>query len=161
MYSKCGEIHMPRRMFDRMWVMDEVSWATMMVAYVQHGCYFEVLELFDKITHDPFREIESELRAERSLVKKREPKESHVEPDLINLVPTFVKDLVLLLWNDKFYAGRPTQTQGKDLLVSCYSILAIILNRSGAAQNELLLLEWNVKTHTISVISQYVDAGPL
>ncbi|XP_058738917.1 uncharacterized protein LOC131610877 isoform X3 [Vicia villosa] len=40
-------------------------------------------------------------------------------------------------------------------------VLAIILNRKGAALNELLLLEWNVKSHTISVISQYVDAGPL
>ncbi|CAK8544226.1 unnamed protein product [Lathyrus sativus] len=40
-------------------------------------------------------------------------------------------------------------------------VLAIILNRRGAALNELLLLEWNLKAHTISVISQYVDAGPL
>ncbi|KAL5060463.1 hypothetical protein RYX36_032067 [Vicia faba] len=40
-------------------------------------------------------------------------------------------------------------------------VLAIILNRNGAAQNELLLLEWNVKAHTVSVISQYVDTGPL
>ncbi|CAI8599018.1 unnamed protein product [Vicia faba] len=131
MYSKCGEIHMARRMFDRMWVMDEVSWATMMVAYVQHGCYFEVLELFDKITHDPFREIESESRAERSLVKKREPKEIHVEPDLINLVPTFVKDLVLLLWNDKFCAGRPTQTQAYNIFEVPNSLGLAFLFRAG------------------------------
>ncbi|XP_050885321.1 pentatricopeptide repeat-containing protein At2g39620 [Lathyrus oleraceus] len=49
MYSKCGEIHLAHRIFDRMRVMDDVSWATMMAGYVQHGCYFEVLELFDKI----------------------------------------------------------------------------------------------------------------
>lgn len=41
------------------------------------------------------------------------------------------------------------------------SISVIILNRKGAALNDLLLLEWNVKAHTISVISQYVDAGHL
>lgn len=40
-------------------------------------------------------------------------------------------------------------------------VLAIILNRRGALLNELLLLEWNVKAHIISVISQYVEAGPL
>ncbi|KAK2418647.1 Cleavage and polyadenylation specificity factor (CPSF) A subunit protein [Trifolium repens] len=40
-------------------------------------------------------------------------------------------------------------------------VLAIILNKRGALLNELLLLEWNVKAHTISVISQYVEAGPL
>lgn len=33
--------------------------------------------------------------------------------------------------------------------------------RRGALLNELLLLEWNVKSQTIFVISQYVEAGPL
>ncbi|XP_027188726.1 uncharacterized protein [Cicer arietinum] len=40
-------------------------------------------------------------------------------------------------------------------------LLAIILNRRGALLNELLLLEWSVKARTISVISQYVEDGPL
>ncbi|XP_058765225.1 pentatricopeptide repeat-containing protein At2g39620-like [Vicia villosa] len=51
MYSKCGEIRLARRVFDRMRVIDDVSLATMMAGYVHHGCYFEVLELFDKIKH--------------------------------------------------------------------------------------------------------------
>lgn len=49
MYSKCGEVYLARRIFDRMRVMDDVSWATMMAGYVQHGCYFEVLQLLDKM----------------------------------------------------------------------------------------------------------------
>ncbi|KAI5400535.1 hypothetical protein KIW84_065426 [Lathyrus oleraceus] len=53
-----------------------------------------------------------------------------------------VKDLAVLPWNEKFRARRP-QTQDKDLLVA-------------------LLLPMHMKiAHTISVISQYVDAGHL
>ncbi|BAT86376.1 hypothetical protein LR48_Vigan03g291500 [Vigna angularis] len=40
-------------------------------------------------------------------------------------------------------------------------VLAVIINRRGALQNELLLLEWNVEAHKIFVISQYAEAGPL
>ncbi|XP_019444144.1 PREDICTED: DNA damage-binding protein 1 isoform X2 [Lupinus angustifolius] len=40
-------------------------------------------------------------------------------------------------------------------------LLAVILNRKGSLLNELLLLEWNIKAHTIFVISMYVEAGPL
>ncbi|KAK7244699.1 hypothetical protein RIF29_39525 [Crotalaria pallida] len=40
-------------------------------------------------------------------------------------------------------------------------LLAVILNRRGALLNELLLLECNIKEHTMFVISQYVEAGPL
>jgi pentatricopeptide repeat protein len=52
MYSKCGEVHLARRIFDRMRIMDDdVSWATLMAGYVQNGCYFEVLQLLDKMRH--------------------------------------------------------------------------------------------------------------
>uniref|UniRef100_A0A5B7BX94 Putative pre-mRNA-splicing factor prp12 isoform X4 n=1 Tax=Davidia involucrata TaxID=16924 RepID=A0A5B7BX94_DAVIN len=40
-------------------------------------------------------------------------------------------------------------------------VLAIILNRRGSFLNELLLLEWNTIEHTVHVISQFVEAGPL
>lgn len=33
--------------------------------------------------------------------------------------------------------------------------------RRGEILNELLLLEWNVKSQTITVVSQYVEDGPL
>ncbi|KAL1351109.1 hypothetical protein AAHE18_06G073700 [Arachis hypogaea] len=37
-------------------------------------------------------------------------------------------------------------------------ILAVVLNRRGKPQNDLILLEWNIKARTISVISQFVEA---
>ncbi|CAN1277829.1 Spliceosome-associated protein 130 B [Linum perenne] len=40
-------------------------------------------------------------------------------------------------------------------------VLAIIINRTDFVLNELLLLGWNVKEHTIGVLSQFVEAGPL
>jgi len=49
MYSKCGEVNLARRIFDEMQVKDDVSWATMMAGYVHHGCFFEVLQLLDKM----------------------------------------------------------------------------------------------------------------
>ncbi|KAL5096063.1 hypothetical protein RYX36_000390, partial [Vicia faba] len=54
-------------------------------------------KLFDKIPHDPFREVESESKSEISSMKKRERNEIHtkssfedvfVEPDFVNLDPT-------------------------------------------------------------------------
>ncbi|XP_048226057.1 spliceosome-associated protein 130 A isoform X2 [Ricinus communis] len=39
-------------------------------------------------------------------------------------------------------------------------VLAIILNRSSELLNELLLLEWNIRGHTINVIPN-VEAGPI
>lgn len=49
MYSKCGEVNQACRIFDQMRVKDDVSWATMMAGYVQHGCCFEALQLLDKM----------------------------------------------------------------------------------------------------------------
>ncbi|XAR68639.1 hypothetical protein NMG60_11003833 [Bertholletia excelsa] len=40
-------------------------------------------------------------------------------------------------------------------------VLAILLNRRGSFQNELLLLEWRLKEHVVVVISQCAEAGPL
>ncbi|XP_027349912.1 pentatricopeptide repeat-containing protein At2g39620 [Abrus precatorius] len=49
MYSKCGEVNLARQVFDQMRHNDDVSWATMMAGYVHHGCFFEVLQLLDKM----------------------------------------------------------------------------------------------------------------
>ncbi|KAK7394231.1 hypothetical protein VNO78_14753 [Psophocarpus tetragonolobus] len=49
MYSKCGEVNLARQLFYQMQVKDDVSWATMMVGYVHHGYFFEVLQLFDEM----------------------------------------------------------------------------------------------------------------
>ncbi|KAL6986955.1 hypothetical protein U1Q18_012714 [Sarracenia purpurea var. burkii] len=40
-------------------------------------------------------------------------------------------------------------------------VLAVLLNRRGSFLNDLLLLEWNTREHTVNVISQYTEAGPL
>ncbi|KAL5096065.1 hypothetical protein RYX36_000392, partial [Vicia faba] len=54
-------------------------------------------KVFDKIPHDPFREVESKSKSEISSMKKREPNEIHtessfldvsVEPDFVNFGPT-------------------------------------------------------------------------
>lgn len=49
MYCKCGDVHSAQRVFDRMGVRDDVSWATMMAGYVKNGCYFEGLQLLHKM----------------------------------------------------------------------------------------------------------------
>ncbi|XP_049936858.1 pentatricopeptide repeat-containing protein At4g25270, chloroplastic-like [Nymphaea colorata] len=38
MYAKCGEIVKARRLFERMPERDIVSWNTMLVGYIRHGC---------------------------------------------------------------------------------------------------------------------------
>ncbi|KAJ0263855.1 Uncharacterized protein HA466_0023060 [Hirschfeldia incana] len=40
-------------------------------------------------------------------------------------------------------------------------VLAMVLNRKGSLLNELVLFRWNVKEESISLISEYVEAGPL
>jgi len=49
MYSKCGDVNLARQVFDQMRAKDDVSWATMMAGYVHHGCFFEALQLLDKM----------------------------------------------------------------------------------------------------------------
>ncbi|KAK3034421.1 hypothetical protein RJ639_033692 [Escallonia herrerae] len=46
-YSKCGNVDVARKVFDRMWGLDDVSWGTMMAGYVHNGRFCEVLDLFD------------------------------------------------------------------------------------------------------------------
>ncbi|XP_057982841.1 uncharacterized protein LOC131167852 isoform X2 [Malania oleifera] len=40
-------------------------------------------------------------------------------------------------------------------------VLAVLLTRRGATTNELLLLEWNIREHTVYVVSVFAEAGPL
>ncbi|KAM6571490.1 hypothetical protein CsatA_015570 [Cannabis sativa] len=40
-------------------------------------------------------------------------------------------------------------------------VLAVLLNRRNAVLNELLLLEWNIRDDDVSLLSQYVEDGPL
>ncbi|KAL1322061.1 hypothetical protein HN51_066987 [Arachis hypogaea] len=46
MYSKCGKIHISRKVFDRMHKRDVVSWNTMIIGYGIHGQCTEALSLF-------------------------------------------------------------------------------------------------------------------
>ncbi|XP_029148095.2 pentatricopeptide repeat-containing protein At3g16610-like [Arachis hypogaea] len=46
MYSKCGKIHISRKVFDRMHKRDVVSWNTMIIGYGIHGECTEALSLF-------------------------------------------------------------------------------------------------------------------
>ncbi|MED6151319.1 hypothetical protein PIB30_081384 [Stylosanthes scabra] len=49
MYSKCSEVDVACRIFDRMQAKDEVSWATIIAGYVYHSSFHEALQLLDKM----------------------------------------------------------------------------------------------------------------
>ncbi|KHN36495.1 Pentatricopeptide repeat-containing protein [Glycine soja] len=49
MYSKCGHLVYARKLFDRMWQRNEITFSTMMAGYGMHGKCGEVFELFDKM----------------------------------------------------------------------------------------------------------------
>ena len=49
MYTKCGHLDSARKVFDRMWQRNEVTFSTMMKGYGMHGECEEVFELFDKL----------------------------------------------------------------------------------------------------------------
>lgn len=49
MYAKCGDLAGARKVFDRMWERNEITWSTMMAGYGMHGIFGEVFELFDRI----------------------------------------------------------------------------------------------------------------
>ncbi|CAN8270105.1 unnamed protein product [Cochlearia groenlandica] len=40
-------------------------------------------------------------------------------------------------------------------------VLAVVLNRKGSLMNDLVLLRWNVKEESVSLLSEYVEAGAL
>lgn len=47
MYCKCADLYAAESIFEGVWSKDDSSWDTMMAAYVHHGSFEEVLELFD------------------------------------------------------------------------------------------------------------------
>ncbi|CAJ1956206.1 unnamed protein product [Sphenostylis stenocarpa] len=49
MYAKCGHLVSARKVFDRMWQRNEITFSTMMMGYGMHGKCGEVFELFDKL----------------------------------------------------------------------------------------------------------------
>ncbi|PRQ44381.1 putative cleavage/polyadenylation specificity factor, A subunit [Rosa chinensis] len=60
------------------------------------------------------------------------------------------------IWSMSFISQDPNQSKGHN------PILAVVMNRTGAVRNELLLLGWNIREQDVYVISQYVeDDGPL
>ncbi|CAN0927524.1 Spliceosome-associated protein 130 B [Linum grandiflorum] len=61
-----------------------------------------------------------------------------------------------MIWSMCFISRHSSQSSKEH-----NPVLAIIINRTECALNELMLLGWNVKEHTIGVLSQFVEAGPL
>ncbi|KAK9921586.1 hypothetical protein M0R45_030090 [Rubus argutus] len=59
------------------------------------------------------------------------------------------------IWSMSFISQDHSQSKGHN------PVLAVVINRSGAVLNELLLLGWNVREQDVYVISQYVEDGPL
>ncbi|XP_058099528.1 pentatricopeptide repeat-containing protein At2g39620 [Magnolia sinica] len=52
MYSKCGNVEVGRRVFDRMLDQDDVSWGTIISSYAHNGYFFEALELFNDLKRE-------------------------------------------------------------------------------------------------------------
>ncbi|CAM8906084.1 unnamed protein product [Rhodiola kirilowii] len=82
LYAKCGRIVFARKVFDGMFVRNIVSWSTIMSAYVQLGCIYEVFELFKEMVNvDSLRPNEFVLATMLSCVSKkrssREGKQCH------------------------------------------------------------------------------------
>ncbi|PIA53914.1 hypothetical protein AQUCO_00900466v1 [Aquilegia coerulea] len=61
------------------------------------------------------------------------------------------------IWSMCFISKDDSQLS-KD---ACNPVLAIILHRKGSVLNELLLLGWDTSDHTIHVLSQFTEPGPL
>ena len=49
MYSKCGDLAVARKVFDKMPERNLVTWSAMMAGYGVHGVFGEVFELFDEM----------------------------------------------------------------------------------------------------------------
>ncbi|KAJ7552747.1 hypothetical protein O6H91_06G068800 [Diphasiastrum complanatum] len=95
MYSKCGNLHAAKDVFDSLPVRDLISWNTMIAAYVQHGLGIPALELFKEMPRRGLRPDKitfvSILSACASLGCPKEAKKIHAQ-----LVETGLgEDLVL------------------------------------------------------------------
>ncbi|CAH8361964.1 unnamed protein product [Eruca vesicaria subsp. sativa] len=66
-----------------------------------------------------------------------------------------VQELCGTIWSMCFISKGFTESKGYD------PVLAVVLNRKGSLLNELVLFRWNTKEESISLISEYVEAGAL
>lgn len=54
MYSKCGDIVMARRVFDKIVDRDRISWNSMLTGYIHHGLLVEAFGIFRSMLHAGF-----------------------------------------------------------------------------------------------------------
>ncbi|KAJ3681066.1 hypothetical protein LUZ60_015555 [Juncus effusus] len=55
MYAKCGRIELARKVFDRMYNRDVISWNTMILGYGIHGLGKEAISLFCEMKNEGFK----------------------------------------------------------------------------------------------------------
>ncbi|GMN20978.1 hypothetical protein TIFTF001_045775, partial [Ficus carica] len=60
-YVKAGELELARKAFSSMRVKDDVSWSTMIVGFVQNGCFDEAFGFFRELRRAGFRPNEASL----------------------------------------------------------------------------------------------------
>ncbi|CAJ1840481.1 unnamed protein product [Sphenostylis stenocarpa] len=118
MYSKCGEVNLARRIFDRMQVKDDVSWATMMAGYVRYGCFSEVLQLLDKMKEQHIKM--NKVSIVNSLLAAAETRDLEKGKDLHNyaLHAGIMSDIVVATPIVSMYAKCGELKKAKELFLS-------------------------------------------
>lgn len=48
-YTKCGKVHVGKRLFDQMLVKNIISWTTMIAGYMKNAHHFEAMQLYSKM----------------------------------------------------------------------------------------------------------------
>ncbi|XP_061374414.1 pentatricopeptide repeat-containing protein At2g39620 [Gastrolobium bilobum] len=116
MYSKCGEVNSARQIFDQMQAKDDVSWATMMAGYVQYGCFFEVLQLLDKMKRKNMNKVSivNALLAAAEMRELEKGKEVHNYALQLGLM----SDIVVATPIISMYAKCGELSKAKELFLS-------------------------------------------
>ncbi|KAJ3681041.1 hypothetical protein LUZ60_015530 [Juncus effusus] len=107
MYAKCGRIELARKVFDRMYKRDVISWNTMILGYGIHGLGKEAISLFCEMKNG------FNLMCERGV-----------------LCSVRVESTRILNWEKKFLEGsRRLDTRARATLSFCpiYSVLLVDL----------------------------------
>ncbi|XP_015898900.3 uncharacterized protein LOC107432303 isoform X1 [Ziziphus jujuba] len=95
------------------------------------------------------------VSAGSDIIDKKIMYPSENEADVITARSVHKNSISGTIWSMCFISKDPNQpSKGHD------PVLAILLNRRGALLTELLLLGWNIRDHSICILSQYVEAGP-
>ncbi|WVZ08544.1 hypothetical protein V8G54_021890 [Vigna mungo] len=107
-----------RRIFDEMQVKDNVSWATMMAGYVHHGCFFEVLQLLDKMKEQRMKM--NKVSVVNSLLAAAEMRDLEKGKDLHNyaLHEGIMSDIVVATPIVSMYAKCGELKKAKELFLS-------------------------------------------